>query len=122
MNTKIPIITKPVRLTELAAKMIFEAMDEENYKNHALRVGVLGGGCAGLRYNLDFTEKPFNDKLNEIIYKDRGIEIVIDCFSASFLIGVEIDYNDGLNNSGFKFNNVNELQRTCGCGSSFGMV
>lgn len=80
-----------------------------------VRVGVKGGGCSGLMYDLDFdTELKAEDKVIE----DNAIKIVIDKKSMLYLIGTELDYSDGLNGKGFSFINPN-ASRTCGCGESF---
>lgn len=107
----------PVTLTEKAVSKVIEALEAEGFSSetHSLRVGVLGGGCAGLQYVLDFT-----DKINEdydMIYEQDSVRIVVDPVSASHLVGTTIDYLDGLMGTGFKF--LNENKRSCGCGMSF---
>jgi len=116
----IPIMPNPVNLTEVAAQMVIEAMEGEGLdKNtHALRVGITGGGCAGLQYLLDFTDSP-NEEY-DWIYDQHGIKIAVDQFSAMHLAGTTINYVDGLSGSGFKFENPSMNTRHCGCGSSFG--
>lgn len=80
-----------------------------------IRVGVQGGGCSGLMYELDFdTEIKEGDKT----FEDNGIKIVVDKKSYLYLIGTELDYSGGLNGRGFSFINPN-ANRTCGCGESF---
>lgn len=105
----------PVLLTEKAAEMVKKAREQENLAAHALRIGVIGGGCSGLQYLLDFAETPSED---DFVSEQHGVTVIVDPFSASHLAGTEIDYIDGLQGSGFKFNNPN-VQRSCGCGSSF---
>ena len=81
----------------------------------ALRVGVRGGGCSGLSYSLNFdTNQGESDK----VFETNGVKIVIDSTSFLYLAGTTLDYTDGLNGSGFVFNNPN-ANNTCGCGSSF---
>ena len=91
---------------------------EEEGKNPVeafIRVGVKGGGCSGLSYNLSFdTELKEDDKE----FEDNGMKIVVDKKSFLYLIGTELDYSGGLNGKGFVFNNPN-ANRTCGCGESF---
>lgn len=91
---------------------------EEEGKNPAqafIRVGVKGGGCSGLSYDLSFdTELKDDDKE----FEDNGMKIVVDKKSFLYLIGTELDYSGGLNGKGFVFNNPN-ANRTCGCGESF---
>lgn len=91
---------------------------EEEGKNPTeafIRVGVKGGGCSGLSYDLSFdTEMKEDDKE----FEDNGMKIVVDKKSFLYLIGTELDYSGGLNGKGFVFNNPN-ANRTCGCGESF---
>ncbi|SRR5690554_3799430 len=80
-----------------------------------VRVGVKGGGCSGLMYNLEFdSQKGDEDKVIE----DNGVKIIVDKKSVLYLAGTELDYSDGLNGKGFSFVNPNAT-RTCGCGESF---
>jgi len=111
-NTSDPI---PVQITEKAAEMVVNAMQEEELDGHGLRVGVIGGGCSGLQYLLDFTKAPSEE---DFVSEQHNIAVYIDPFSAAHLAGTVIDYIDGLQGSGFKFENPN-IQRSCGCGSSF---
>ena len=91
---------------------------EEEGKNPSeafIRVGVKGGGCSGLSYDLSFdTEIKEHDK----VFEDNGMKVVVDKKSFLYLIGTELDYSGGLNGKGFVFNNPN-ANRTCGCGESF---
>lgn len=116
--TEIPTMPEPITLTSLAASKVIEAMQNEGMspETHTLRIGVTGGGCSGLQYMLDFTDKPCED--SDWICSQHGIKIAVDQFSAAHLVGTEIDYVDGLSGSGFRFNNPN-VTRKCGCGSSF---
>lgn len=111
----VPEIPIPVLLTEEAASKVLEAMKSENLKDSYLRVGVLGGGCSGLQYNLDFATEIGDMDWH---YVQHGIELIVDPFSASLLQGTTIDWQDGLMQSGFKFINPN-MKRSCGCGSSW---
>ncbi len=79
-----------------------------------LRIGVKGGGCSGLSYLLAFDHKEDSD--NEYDYE--GIHIVMNKAHVMYVLGMEIDYEQGLNNRGFTFNNPN-AKETCGCGTSF---
>lgn len=112
---RVPFPPAAVSLTEAAADMVRKAMVQEEMEGSSLRVGVLGGGCAGLQYLLDFTEESLE---LDFISEQHGVTVVIDGFSASHLKGTVIDYVDSIQGSGFKFENPN-IQRTCGCGSSF---
>ncbi len=83
--------------------------------NYFLRVGVVGGGCSGLSYKMDFDteQKPMDQ-----VFEDKGIKIVTDLKSFLYLVNTELDFSDGLNGKGFYFNNPN-ASRSCGCGESF---
>ncbi len=83
--------------------------------SYFLRVGVVGGGCSGLSYKLDFDneQKPMDQ-----VFEDKGIKIVTDLKSFLYLVNTELDFSDGLNGKGFYFSNPN-ASRTCGCGESF---
>jgi iron-sulfur cluster insertion protein len=106
-----------VRLTALAAEKVIEIRDAEGIEGEmALRLRVVGGGCAGFSYDLYFDEPTPMDKRFAI----NAVDVVVDQMSLMYLIGTEIDYVEGLAGAGFKFNNPN-VKSTCGCGSSFGM-
>ena len=104
-----------ITVTESAKEQAIKLMKEENLTNPFIRVGVKGGGCSGLSYDLSF-----DDKLNEgdQEFEDKGVKIVCDRKSFLYLLGTELDYSGGLNGKGFTFNNPNS-SRTCGCGESF---
>ncbi|MEZ4270324.1 MAG: iron-sulfur cluster assembly accessory protein [Myxococcota bacterium] len=114
-SNEIPLMPSPVRLTDKAVDMVKQAMEQEGLEGHGLRVGVIGGGCSGLQYLLDFSKAPLED---DFVSEALGVSIYVDPYSAAHLAGTEIDYTDGLNGSGFKFNNP-RIVRSCGCGSSF---
>jgi iron-sulfur cluster assembly protein len=80
-----------------------------------LRVGVVGGGCSGLSYKLDFDNerKPTDQE-----FEDNGVKVVTDLKSFLYLVNTTLDFSDGLNGKGFYFSNPN-ASRTCGCGESF---
>ena len=98
-----------IRLQELLEE---QKLDRETY---FLRVGVKGGGCSGLSYELGFDNIP---QEGDNIVEDNSIKIVIDKKSFLYLFGTELDFSDGLNGKGFQFINPN-ASRTCGCGESF---
>ncbi len=104
-----------VMITPGAAVKINEIREAEGIEaNMALRLRVVGGGCAGFSYDLYFDEGTEVDRALEI----AGVKVVVDEMSLMYLVGVEIDYVEGLQGAGFKFNNPN-VKSTCGCGSSF---
>jgi iron-sulfur cluster assembly protein len=100
--------TAKIKIEELIKK---DSLDDTFF----LRVGVKGGGCSGLSYNMDF-----DNKLNtgDELFEDKGIKIVCDMKSLLYIFGTELDYSDGLNGKGFEWKNPN-ADRTCGCGQSF---
>lgn len=81
-----------------------------------LRVMVVGGGCSGMSYKLGFENQTPTEK--DKIFEFEELKIVVDTKSMLYLSGTELDFSDGLNGTGFTFNNPN-AKRTCGCGSSF---
>jgi iron-sulfur cluster assembly accessory protein len=104
-----------VFITPTAATKVNEIRDAEGIEtNMALRLRVVGGGCAGFSYDLYFDESAEVDRQFEI----AGVKVVVDEMSLMYLVGTEIDYVEGLQGAGFKFNNPN-VKSTCGCGSSF---
>lgn len=105
----------PIRLTALAAEKIKEIQSSENIaEGYGLRLQVKGGGCSGFAYDLYFDQASPTDKS----YDSNGISLVVDPMSLQYLRGTEVDYVEGLQGAGFKFNNPN-VKSTCGCGSSF---
>ena len=104
-----------ITVTESAKEQAIKLMNEEKLTNPFIRVGVKGGGCSGLSYDLSF-----DDKLDEgdQEFEDKGVKIVCDRKSFLYLFGTELDYSGGLNGKGFTFNNPN-TSRSCGCGESF---
>ncbi len=104
-----------IAVTSKAAKEIARLQSQESASSH-LRVMVVGGGCSGMSYKLGFesTAPTASDK----IFEQEGVKVVCDPKSYLFLQGTTLDFSDGLNGTGFVFNNPN-AKRTCGCGSSF---
>lgn len=80
-----------------------------------LRVSVVGGGCSGLSYKLDFDNEP---KPKDQVFDNDGIKVVTDLKSFLYLCNTTLEFSEGLNGKGFYFNNPN-ASRTCGCGESF---
>ena len=105
-----------VTVTEKAASKIRELMAEEpEGEVSVLRIAVQGGGCSGFQYALGFDRGP-QDGDNEV--EMHGVRVVIDPYSAPYLLGSEIDFVDALMGAGFAINNPN-VSAACGCGSSF---
>jgi iron-sulfur cluster assembly accessory protein len=108
-------IPSVVALTATAVQMVKEAMAQENLAGHGIRVGVVGGGCSGFQYSMDF-ESQARD--GDLVLEQDGVKVFVDPMSSMYLQGVTIDYVQGLQGAGFKFNNPS-AKNTCGCGSSF---
>ena len=87
---------------------------EEKGPEYGLRLGVVGGGCSGLSYKVDFDTPKEKDN----ILKFEEIKVFIDLKSSIYLKGIILDFQDGLDGKGFVFNNPNAAS-TCGCGESF---
>lgn len=115
-RVKTSLITAMVTVSEIAKNKIVELREKEGLQaDYAIRVGVQGGGCSGLMYDLQFdaTQQP-----TDHVVEDKGVKILIDRKSLLYLAGTELDFSDGLNGKGFQFKNPN-ASRTCGCGESF---
>ena len=102
-------------MTEKAKGRIREIVGASSpSKEHGVRIGVVGGGCSGLSYHIDFDIPKDHDNIIEI----EGAKIFIDPKSAIYLKDTTLDFQDGLNGKGFVFQNPNATN-TCGCGESF---
>ena len=109
------IIASPVSFTKTAIREISRLMNEPGFdKATRLRIGVKGGGCSGLSYVLGFDQKEVNDDE----YEFEGLNFIMNKAHEIYLMGMEIDWQDGLNARGFTFKNPN-ASKTCGCGTSF---
>jgi iron-sulfur cluster insertion protein len=110
-----PDMAGALSLTETAADKVREIREAETIEPHyALRVKVMGGGCSGFQYDLYFDEHAEGD----YVFESHGVKLVSDQMSFMYLMGTSIDYVEGLQGAGFKFNNPNTTG-SCGCGSSF---
>jgi iron-sulfur cluster assembly protein len=106
-----------IKVTDLAKETAIRMMREENRVDHFIRVGVEGGGCSGLMYQLKF-DNSINEDDKE--FMDNDIKVVMNKKSVLYLAGTTLDYSGGLNGKGFIFSNPN-ASRTCGCGESFSL-
>jgi len=115
MSTNTLTKIQPITLTEGALNQLKRIQIEQNLTNeHGLRIGVKGGGCSGFSYVLGFDVQKEKDEIHEI----EGFKVFMEKSHAIYLLGMEIDWVDGLNNRGFTFSNPN-AKETCGCGTSF---
>lgn len=104
-----------VVVTDRAQREIREIFARESAAVDAgLRLGVIGGGCSGLSYEMEFDGARDNDNVLEF----EGFRVLLDPKSSIYLKGVTLDYQDGLKGKGFVFVNPNATN-TCGCGESF---
>jgi len=111
-------IDNAITVSEKAKKKVDVLMSEAGIvgsNEYFLRVSVVGGGCSGLTYKMDFDneQKPMDQ-----VFEDKGLKLVCDLKSFLYLVNTELDFSDGLNGKGFYFNNPN-ASRSCGCGESF---
>ncbi|MEO6317013.1 MAG: iron-sulfur cluster assembly accessory protein [Chitinophagaceae bacterium] len=105
----------PIALTGRAVTEIKRLMAEATFDTTKfLRIGVKGGGCSGMSYILGFDEKQPKDETFEI----EGLSYIMNPGHGIYLMGMEVDWQDGLNSRGFTFTNPN-ASKTCGCGTSF---
>ena len=108
-------IAAPVSFTQGAVDEVKRLMGEEGFdKSKYLRVGVKGGGCSGISYVLGFDDKTGKDET----YEADGFNFIMNKSHGIYLMGMEIDWSNGLNARGFTFTNPN-ASKTCGCGTSF---
>ncbi len=104
-----------VKLTPKAVEMVVRMRDKEGLPaDQGLRIGVVGGGCSGFQYQLQFDTEKEGDRVTVI----GGVRVLVDEISLPYMAGTTLDYVEGLHGAGFKFDNP-RASRTCGCGSSF---
>ena len=102
-------------ITERAASKVKEIIEAQSPRPAGLRIAVVGGGCSGFSYSMSFENSP---NILDKTYDSDGFKVIVDQASLLYLEGVEVDFVDSLEGSGFKFNNP-QVKSTCGCGSSF---
>ncbi|HPE97348.1 MAG: iron-sulfur cluster assembly accessory protein [Chitinophagales bacterium] len=100
---------------EAKSKVDTLKQEAEIGQDYFIRISVVGGGCSGLSYKMDFDNEGQPD---DQVFEDRGVKLVTDLKSFLYLCDTTLDYSDGLNGKGFHFVNPNAT-RTCGCGESF---
>ena len=111
-------IPKAISLTDRAAERIKHIMSLAETPKVGVRLGVKNGGCAGMEYTMDYADA--RDPLDEVV-EDKGVMILIEPKAVLFLLGTEMDYEEGVMSSGFIFNNPNQTD-ACGCGESVTIV
>jgi iron-sulfur cluster assembly protein len=106
-----------ITVTDSAKKQALRLMEDDSKVGYFIRVGVQGGGCSGLMYQLTFDN---NEQEGDKTFESNGIRVVVDKKSYLYLIGTTLDFSGGLNGKGFVFVNPH-ADRTCGCGESFSL-
>ena len=111
----LPSDEMPVLFTPSAIDAVAKALKDEGEDGDFLRISVVGDGCSGYQYGLDFDKE---ERMGDLALELNGVKVVVDAVSVGYLRGTVVDYVSGLNGTGFQFKNPN-AKRTCGCGSSF---
>ena len=104
-----------VILTAAAAARVQTLRELEGNPALHLRVSVLGGGCSGFQYKIDFDDAV---QCDDRVFETDGVKLLVDDTSMEFMIGAEVDFVDELIGAAFKINNPNATA-SCGCGTSF---
>ncbi len=115
IDTTVAIENPPIGFTATALEELHRLYSNLELKEDSvLRIGVKGGGCSGMSYLLAFDKKEEGDTM----YNLDGIPVVMNKAHVMYVLGMEVDWENGLANRGFSFNNPNATS-TCGCGQSF---
>lgn len=104
-----------IEITDRAVDEVRRMMNKDSVGASGLRVGVKGGGCSGLSYNLTFESQT---RTGDKVFERDGIKLFCDLKSYIYLNGTVLDFDSGLMGKGFVFMNPN-AKKSCGCGSSF---
>lgn len=105
----------PVALTPTAVAKVKEIMAQQDPMPAGLRIGVVGGGCSGFSYSMNFENAA---GMMDKVFNFDELKVFVDATSLMYLQGCVVDYVETLEAAGFKFENPN-VKSTCGCGSSF---
>ena len=106
-----------VKVSMIAKDEVKKLIAAENNPEIGLRLGVKGGGCSGLSYDLAFTPT----EKGVTVVEHEGFKVFMDAKSLIYLKGMMLDYKGGLDGKGFVFVNPNATS-TCGCGESFSIT
>ncbi len=111
-----PPVKKELHITEKAAEKIETLLKNENKTDHALRIKVIPGGCAGFSYDLEWF--PLNKIKDEVVFEKGNAKVVVGPADLRLIAGSTLDYVESLMASKFEVKNPNATN-TCGCGKSF---
>ena len=109
-------VPQPLKITEGAVTKIKSLLNEEGNEDLKFRVYVTGGGCSGFQYGFSFDEDVAED--DTCIKAEDGVVVLVDAMSYPYLVGAQVDYQEGLQGAKFSVSNPN-ASSTCGCGASF---
>lgn len=104
-----------ITLTEKAAQKVISLQQQEGKPGYALRLRVVGGGCSGYSYSMDFEQAPAPD---DSVFENQGVKLFVDPKSLAMLDNSEVDWVDAMTGAGFTLKNPNS-KGSCGCGHSF---
>lgn len=104
-----------IQLSEAAVSQIKRFREDEKMPDGGLRISVVGGGCSGMSYKLEFQKDP---QATDKVFEQDGVKVFVDPKSFLYIKGLMLDYSGGLNGTGFTFKNPNAA-KSCGCGTSF---
>lgn len=104
-----------ITLSDVAKREVKRLLETQNKPGAFLRLGVKGGGCSGLTYDVHFDDKP---QETDRVFEADGVQLRCDSKSILYLDGMTLDYSTELVGGGFKFINP-KATGTCGCGTSF---
>ena len=116
--SELSVVNTENKIVEISHKAIEELesifKNDSEAKGKGLRLGVVGGGCSGMTYKMEYGFEKEKDNIQQY----NSFKVFIDPKSSVYLKGVTLDFNDGLKGKGFVFVNPNAAN-TCGCGESF---
>jgi iron-sulfur cluster assembly accessory protein len=107
--------TRPIDVTERAARKAAELAAREGHAEPHLRLRVLAGGCSGFSYKLSFEDAPAED---DHVVEAYGLKVLVDPKSVPIVAGSTIEFSDAMLGGGFKVNNPQAVHE-CACGESF---
>lgn len=115
MSTAQTYTPTPIQISASAVNKVRALVAEEGNEHLKFRVYVTGGGCSGFQYGFSFDDELAEDDTQ---ISKEGVTLVVDAMSYPYLVGAQVDYEEGLQGAKFTISNPN-AQSTCGCGSSF---